>query len=71
MDKLTVMSGDDIRNIADIVGGDNAYWHFVKRINYGSLSVDRILVSDSLPSLGRGTYRRISKYGALSVNVVI
>ncbi len=27
------MSGDDIRNIADIVGGDNAYRHFVKRIN--------------------------------------
>ena len=27
------MSGDDIRNIAEIVGGDNAYRHFVKRIN--------------------------------------
>ena len=27
------MSGDDIRNIAEIVGGDNVYRHFVKRIN--------------------------------------
>src|SRR3989344_7997308 len=30
---IIFMSGDDIRNIADIVGGDNAYRHFVKRIN--------------------------------------
>ena len=37
----------------------------------GHLSVDenRILVSDSLPSLGRGTYHRISKFGVLSMNV--
>lgn len=27
------MSGDDIRNIAGIVGGDSTYRHFVKRIN--------------------------------------
>lgn len=30
---LFLMSSDDIRNIAYIVGGDNAYRHFVKRIN--------------------------------------
>lgn len=30
---IILMSGDDIRNIADIVGSDTAYRHFVKRIN--------------------------------------
>lgn len=30
---IILMSGDDIRNIADIVGGDKTYRHFVKRIN--------------------------------------
>lgn len=30
---LVLVSGDDIRTIADIVGGDNAYAHFVRRIN--------------------------------------
>ena len=30
---IIFMSGDDIRNIADIVGTDSAYRHFVKRIN--------------------------------------
>ena len=30
---IILMSGDDIRNIADIVGSDGIYGHFVKRIN--------------------------------------
>src|SRR3989338_5851953 len=32
------------------------------------INEDRILVSDSLPSLGKGTYRRINKHGVMSVN---